>query len=186
MAVLEIETTNLEIDPTTTSEGRLFDLPPATDTPTLPTVASAFLMEQCIRDQLPVVWEAHASLKKLREARDLLETAASCSSLVGEDAAEEARYEAIDQGSVWRSKTDAIVTKITQQFPNQLLAGAVFDTDEVMHLTDSHKVFQINSNGDVWAFSSAITQGELNAGVKVASEEMWEELLFKIIVESGK
>jgi hypothetical protein len=131
----------------------------------------------CLRELKPDAQDAIIAFSRLETARIEKDMA---SHFGRKDELEEASYEIADQGTVWRQRTDKISGTIAGRFPNQCLNGWFFNNDNVLFISDAHKLFRINDDLTVWAYSSLTSQAEMNAGIQVATEEMWRELLLQI------
>lgn len=134
-------------------------------------------IRQCIASQKQMIEDAQVALIELRGAQLLRKIGQECVGVLCPDALEEARLESVDKGAVWRSCTDKISNTIASRFPNQVLNDPIFDTEEAVYITSAHKLYKIDSDSNVWCFSSYMDQIEMNKGVRMASDDMWEHLL---------
>src|SRR5688572_17995810 len=98
------------------------------------------LLNHCIHEQAGPIKLARDVLDKVQAARDIIKTADTYRGMISDDRVEAARMTVIDTGSVWRGITDSISGNIAEQFPNQILPGKLFDTEDKMHISDGYKI----------------------------------------------
>jgi hypothetical protein len=175
MALLE---TQIEIPKTAeAADGRFFVV-----TPEEPPIEPSYedKLKACLTALRPDALAAFDTLGKIERARIIRETDKELPGLQRPEVVEEAGYQSADLGTIWRRQTDAISATIAGEFPNQPLHNPMFDNDHEVFISDGSKLYRIGEDGSVAAFTSLISQNEMNAGVRMADEAMWSSLLLNI------
>jgi hypothetical protein len=174
MTILEINTGANLTGISETADGRFFiDTTAAETTPELK-------LEDCLGGLRSLAHDALIARQKLDQAAAVIETAATCPKIIAERRLDDAKAVSVDTGTVWRRLTDEIAHNIATSFPNQALHDSFFDNDERVCLSDGHTLYQVDPDLTVWAFTSVIAQSQYDANVKIATPDMWVDLLTHI------
>lgn len=134
-----------------------------------------------LRAQKDTARMALDALSKLERAKVVTGTAAALPGLVNEEPLEEARATIIDQGCIWRRSTDEIAREVAKNLPMQKLCGLSPDGSDLY--TDDTKLYE-ERDGEVSVYTSLISQNELDSGIRMASQDQWHGLLFRILITS--
>lgn len=112
--------------------------------------------------------------------RLLIEEIQDKSGLLSEEEQQRTRSVEADVSALWRHQVDEIGLGIAQTFPRQVLSGPFFDSEQMTHLSDGVTLFGVDQGLQVFAYKSFLSQAELNAGISMATREMWVVLLSRI------
>ena len=134
-------------------------------------------------EQKPMALMALTTFNHLAKHRDVIENGSRLPDLVDDDKVHEARAFLQDRGSLWRRQSDEISMAFARHLPDREL-GSMHYTEGRFYTEDGKLRFELD--GQINVFTSLLSQLDLNDGKKMADETLWEELLVRICLVSGK
>lgn len=171
-AMLETPTPEISDAAMTTQSGRFFNEEEI-------GVQGQANLADVLRTQKDTARAALDALSKLEQAKIITGTAATLPGLIGEISLDEARATIIDQGCIWRRNTDVIAREIAKNLPMQKLCGLSPEGSDLF--TDEARLCE-EKDGEISVYTSLISQKELDSGIKMANQDQWHGLLFRILV----
>lgn len=145
---------------------------------------------------------AHAGLNLLNRylaAKNTADTFSRFPALATQTSPEKARSHEMQSKALWERAGDEISSSVASNFPDQIWPGSLFGNEKILYVTDKHKIFrfeyvseldaesmEIEDKLNIYALSSFISQAEMNADVRLATPEIWQEVLSHIMFGSAK
>jgi hypothetical protein len=155
-----------------------------------PAPAGVFLDQTTIGEFLAgqeiAIREALRVIDDTERLRNVVGTAKACPKLMPEDVALDAADRMFDKEAVWRKSTDHLSEAIAYEFPERPIFSG---SENEEFFTDRHKLFAVTNGSKNVAtqpvktiYYSLLTAAEDKQGDERASEETWQDFLFRALV----
>lgn len=142
-----------------------------------PAEAGIFL-EEFLESKGNDIKQALYVLESIQAARGVISTAQSCPKLVSGSSLEDAKATVADHGAIWRRETDKVSYGLASKYPGHAITSKYIGPG---YFTDEKRLCRQQNGGDFWIFSSFLSQNELDEGMKIATEDMWQDLLIRLL-----
>ena len=148
-----------------------------------PAEAGIFL-EEFLQSRGRDIQQALYTFESVEAARGVIGTARLCPRLVSESSLDEAKATVGDQGAIWRRETDKVSYDLASLYPSQVITGKYLGAG---YFTDERRLCRRQDGSRApWIFSSFLSQNELDSGTRIATEEMWQDLLIRLLSSAGR